>query len=306
MNIDLFGNTIREIGKMQDWFIVPPFSILDASSKRWRERKKIWGYAICDIGQSRENKLRVGTSGKKSIKLATEFMSILPSGTTSILDPVLCEIITHWFTAKGHLCFDPFAGSSSFGFVSSFKGRLFKGIDLREDQVKFNRTVINKHGLDAVYYCDSSLNMCSYIKDNSCDFIFTCPPYADLEIYSNDPRDLSNMNYSDFFHVLNIILSNTYSKLKKDRFACIVIGEVRNKKTGEYIGLVPRVIEIMMNAGFKYYNEIILKTPIGNLFMRAGRYMDRNRKVGKQHQNVLVFYKGNIKNIAKNYPKLRI
>jgi hypothetical protein len=29
----------------------------------------------------------------------------------------------------------------------------------------------------------------------------SCPPYADLEKYSDDPKDLSNMDYADFKEV---------------------------------------------------------------------------------------------------------
>ena len=43
---------------------------------------------------------------------------------------------------------------------------------------------------------------------------------------------------------------------------------------------------------------------VGNLAMRVGKYMKGGRKVGKMHQNVLVFYKGNPKNIKSNYPEL--
>jgi hypothetical protein len=30
------------------------------------------------------------------------------------------------------------------------------------------------------------------------DFVFSCPPYADLEVYSDDPNDLSTLGYEDF------------------------------------------------------------------------------------------------------------
>ena len=80
---------------------------------------------------------------------------------------------------------------------------------------------------------------------------------------------------------------------------------MRHKTTGCYIGLVPKIIDIMERAGFLYYNEMILQTPIGNLMMRAGRYMNQNRKIGKQHQNVLIFYKGNPKNISKHFNKIK-
>ena len=48
------------------------------------------------------------------------------------------------------------------------------------------------------------------------------------------------------------------------------------------------------------YNEMILVTQIGNLGMRVGGYF-KSRKMGKAHQNVLVFYKGDISNIKTNY-----
>ena len=47
---------------------------------------------------------------------------------------------------------------------------------------------------------------------------------------------------------------------------------------------------------------MIIET-LGTLPQRVGRYMN-NRKVGKCHQNVLVFFKGNPKEIKNIYPKL--
>ena len=44
---------------------------------------------------------------------------------------------------------------------------------------------------------------------------------------------------------------------------------------------------------------------LGTLPQRVGRYMN-NRKIGKCHQNVLVFYKGDPKQIKSIYPKLEI
>jgi hypothetical protein len=44
--------------------------------------------------------------------------------------------------------------------------------------------------------------------------------------------------------------------------------------------------------------------PLGTLPQRVRRYMV-NRKIGKCHQNILVFYKGDIKNIKQNYKELQ-
>ena len=71
-----------------------------------------------------------------------------------------------------------------------------------------------------------------------------------------------------------------------------------NKKTGEYRNFIGDNISTMLDIGFKYYNEIILVNAIGTAPIRANNSM-RNRKVVKVHQNVLVFYKGDL-NIINN------
>jgi hypothetical protein len=47
----------------------------------------------------------------------------------------------------------------------------------------------------------------------------------------------------------------------------------------------------------KYYNECILVTPVGTAALRANNTFGKTRKVVKSHQNVLVFLKGDARNI---------
>lgn len=298
ISLNLFGEVTHDKKNLCDYFIVPPFSILNSSSKEWQQRKKLWVHRINDKAQARKNKLRNYT------EIGVEFMAI-KGDTTSVLDPVLSEVLLHWFTEEKHNCFDPFAGDAVFGFCSAFKGRFFEGIELRKEQVDFNQTLIDELNTGSKYYCDDALNILNYFEKESKDFMFTCPPYADLEVYSDLENDLSNMTYEQFFATIEKVFFDCYNVLKKERFAAVVIGEVRHKTTGCYIGLVPKIIDIMERAGFLYYNEMILQTPVGNLMMRAGRYMNQNRKIGKQHQNVLIFYKGNPKNISKHFNKIK-
>ena len=53
------------------------------------------------------------------------------------------------------------------------------------------------------------------------------------------------------------------------------------------------------------YNEMVLVEPLGTLPQRVRRYMI-NRKVGKCHQNVLVFYKGDTKEISNIYKEINL
>ena len=128
--------------------------------------------------------------------------------------------------------------------------------------------------------------------------IFSCPPYADLEVYSDDPKDLSTLDYDDFVVSYKEIIAKSCSLLKPDSFACFVVGDVRDKK-GNYYNFVGDTIQAFVDAGLSYYNEAILVTPVGTLPLRAGRTFAATRKLGKTHQNVLVFLKGDAKKAVK-------
>ena len=280
-------------GSMSDNFGQPPFSILDTTKADWLDRKRVWRDLIGDFGESRE-----GTLGGDGI------MSDMNNGV-SLLDPVLAEICVAWFGKRDGLAFDPFAGDTVFGYVAGSSGMGFCGIELRKEQAELNQKRCSEAVLPCKYYNDSSENMDAYIEDNSVDLVFTCPPYADLEVYSDDPRDLSNMSHSEFFEIYKKILQNTYSKLKNNRFAVVVMGEVRGKN-GSYIGTIPKTIQIMEDAGYEYYNEIILKNGAGTLPLRAGKSMRATRKIGKLHQNVLVFLKGDAKRAVEEIGDIEI
>lgn len=284
--------------RLAEVFLVPPFSVLDTRLKDWLERKKLWREVIGDEGESRESVL----SGVGEIDLDTKSVMGGMAGA-SLLDPVLAEIVCRWFGKAGWNAFDPFAGDTVFGFVAGKTGLNFTGIELRPEQVALNQARCDKENLPATYICDTAENMGKHIMPESQDLIFTCPPYADLEVYSENPQDLSTMEHGKFFEVLSGVLAETYGKLKPNRFAVVVVSEVRGKD-GTFIGLVPKTIEAMVRAGYAFYNELVLINSIGTLPMRAGRAMNATRKVGRMHQNVLVFYKGDPAEIKSNFGAL--
>ena len=105
------------------------------------------------------------------------------------------------------------------------------------------------------------------------------------------------MRYEQFVETYSTIIGKACSQLKPDRFAIFVVGEVR-AKNGDYYNFVGETVKAFMNAGMKYYNEMILVTAIGSLPIRVGRQFKAARKIGKTHQNVLVFVKGDGKKAA--------
>lgn len=126
------------------------------------------------------------------------------------------------------------------------------------------------------------------------DLLFSCPPYADLERYSDDPADLSMLAYDDFREVHAAIIGKACERLRPDSFAVWVVGEVRDRKhpSGAYYGFVPDTVDAFKAAGLAYYGEAIFLTPIGSLPTTVAKGFEVSRKLGKTHQNVLVFVKG--------------
>lgn len=215
---------------------------------------------------------------------------------TSIFDPVLCEIAYRWFCPPGGLVLDPFAGGSVRGIVASKLGRRYVGVDLSERQIVANRAQ-GRALCDAPFpewIVGDSLTALPAVE---ADMILSCPPYADLEVYSDDPRDLSTMDYAGFRAAYFAIVAEASSRLVTDSFAVFVVGEVRDKK-GHYVDLVGDTVEAFRAAGLEYYNEAILVTAVGSLPIRAGKQFRATRKLGKTHQNVLVFLKGDGKRAA--------
>lgn len=212
---------------------------------------------------------------------------------TSIFDPVLCELCYRWFSYPGATVLDPFAGGSVRGIVAAMLQRAYIGIDLSAPQIAANRTqaeaICTPSCMPEWIVGDSSRVL--GLVEEEVDMLFTCPPYYDLEVYSDDAADLSNMEWNDFLSAYRQIIKDSCSLLHPDRFAAIVVGEVRDNG-GAYRNLVGATIQAFIDAGLAYYNEAILVTAVGSLPLRVNRQFLAGRKLGKTHQNVLVFVKG--------------
>lgn len=224
---------------------------------------------------------------------------------TSIFDPVLCEIQYLWFTNKGDSIIDPFCGGCVRGIIATELGRHYTGVDLRREQIDANVQLADICTVEKpTWICGDSINI-TEIAHGEYDFLFTCPPYGNLEVYSDKPEDLSCMDDNDFDEAYSEILRKTASMLKEDRFATIVVGNYRDKN-GYLRDLCGITIRAMQEAGLHYYNDMIFVTPCGSLPIRSGKQFNASRKVGKTHQYILNFIKGNPRKAAERLDEIEI
>ena len=92
-----------------------------------------------------------------------------------------------------------------------------------------------------------------------------------LEVYSNDrTRFYPAMHYGNFLVTYRRIIAGSLAMLRNDRFACFVVGDIRNNQ-GLYRNFVSDTIAAFQDAGAQLYNEAILVTAVGSLPIRVGR-----------------------------------
>lgn len=320
---------------LRDRFIEPPFSVLDARGGAWQDRKRAWmalgiqselgrGEALTSglnpNGVSTHNPTKAYTEHGETILLkgqppplkgltfrSTGYMADVMrqrGGGTSIFDPVLCELIYTWFCPEGGKVLDPFAGGSVRGIVANYLGYHYTGVDLIKEQVEANEAQGNMitPNNNPTWIIGDSRDLPNLVQGYF-DMVFTCPPYYNLEVYSEDNRDLSRATtYENFVASYQDIIRKSIAMLSNNRFACFVVGNIRDKQ-GFYLDIVGDTARAFASEGIKLYNEAILITPTGSLPVRVGGQFEAGRKLGKAHQNILVFYKGDPKQIRNVLPQ---
>lgn len=323
------GDSSPGNGALVAKFGAPPYSILDTRQGYWQARKGQWlALGIqSEVGRDQVLKGLAHAGAITANTLESLRAGSAGGGTASIFDATLCELVYRWYLppGDGHTILDPFAGGSVRGVVAGWLGHTYHGLELRDEQVSANVAQAAAmwqpgyvEGLDGEQRAlarllgectgprpqwwagDSAqlLDEPDLSVPDEVDLVFTCPPYGDLEVYSEDPADLSAMDHAAFRDALAAIMAAACARLREDRFCVVVMGEARDR-TGAYYGLVPDTIAACTQAGLAYHGEAVLITPGGTLPVRAGRAFNAGRKLGKSHQNVLVFYNGDPRNVGK-------
>jgi DNA modification methylase len=331
-----FGSSLNpsKLGTMNKRFVIPPFTVLDTTNGVWRERKQAWidlGL-IGEIGRredttSDENGIAYrktlngfGSGLRKAYRMKElgiadykdyDFDAEEATGV-SVFDPVLCELVYRWFSKPNWFILDPFAGGSTRGVVASLTNRYYHGVEVRDIQVEANKeqakTIITDPTKPFPNWILGDSSNLTTIMEKECgkeyfaDLIFQCPPYYDLEVYSASDKDGStHKTYGEFLKWYEEIQRQAVSKLHNNRFVAIVVGEIRDKKTGVYRNFVGDTISIFNNLGLSYWNEFTLINSRGSASLRTNRPFCQTRKATKVHQNLLVFYKGDVSKMRDHF-----
>lgn len=289
---DLFGEPIVENVLLRKKFLEPPFSVLDTKGGDWQNRKRDWKQLGIKSELGRDAECLPSSFGGDLDGNGLDKYGRKPMTGTSVFDPALCELMYHWYCPANGTILDPFAGGSVRGIIANYLGYNYTGIDIRKEQIENNyeqgKQILGERC--PKWICNDS-NLELDLFDCSFDMVFSCPPYADLEVYSELEGDISNKNYIDFLSLYESIIKKSCKLLKSGGYAIFVVGDVRDKKTGYYKDFISDTKKAFINSGVFLYNEAILLQPLGTAMLRAGKIFEAGKKLTKVHENVLIFKK---------------
>ncbi|HEY0837213.1 MAG TPA: hypothetical protein VGE72_25095, partial [Azospirillum sp.] len=154
-----------------------------------------------------------------------------------------------------------------------------------------------------LWLCGDSARLLEHLPAGAMyDFVWTSPPYYDLEVYSRSDKDGSAFeSYPKFMEWYRGIFAQAVSRLNENRFLGVKIADVRDGR-GAYCNFLGDNIACFRDLGLHFYNEAVLYTPLGSLPMRTSRQFRATRKMGRAHQNVLFFWKGDPRAVCEHFP----
>lgn len=101
------------------------------------------------------------------------------------------------------------------------------------------------------------------MKDNSIDYTFFSPPFSDLYMFSNDPRDMSNnKSYADFFKHFEFLIPELLRITKPGRLVSMHCTQLSTTKGNdgrlEIIDFRGDLIRAMQKHGFIFHAEVAI------------------------------------------------
>ena len=295
-------------------------NVWNSTKGLWLQMKKEWNERIEEAGKkfnipnpkfaTREGCWQ-GSSGMANVVLSkqnvedneikTDKTKTL-NGNASVLDPVACEVILKFFMPKdGKRVYNPFGGGVQMGFVSGYYGYEYLASEIRQNQCDANNKLCSDFKNVKWVKSDTS----KYIPEEKFDLIFSCPPYYKVEKYidydgKSPEGEINSLDtYEKFKDTLFKGYENALKVLNDDCFFVVMVGDSRDKD-GAYYGIEAEHELFFKQKGLHIYNKI---TYLESEFTRRAQAKTtlNYRKFPKTEQKILVFYKGNIKNIREKY-----
>lgn len=217
----------------------------------------------------------------------------------SEFNPELAKFVIEYWSKKGSVVLDPFAGWGTRYLTAKMLGRNYVGFEISpathadvmgliQEHARQERWFVPDTGTTKQEYKLGDGTKVECIGTDSVDLLFTSPPYFDLEVYEDTPRQLSTLpSYDDFMHEMYKAAQRYYAVLKPEGYAVFVVGDWRIN--GKLRLFHHDLIDVMCQAGFYVHDFIVHKLNSPSIIGCAA--YEPHGFVTKSHEYVLVFKK---------------
>jgi len=212
----------------------------------------------------------------------------------SEFNPLIAENIINFWSDEGDTILDPFAGRTR-PWVAGLKHRKYIGFEVSPIVHAATMKVIEEgkdkfdEGYYPTLYCDDAMSMNKYNLP-PISFIFSCPPYFNLEEYESVSGQLSDIkDYNKFLIQYKEIMKLAVDKLKDNGFCALVVGDYR--VGDKFVNLDHDTVRIMEELGVQLWDKIILQNiNFGWAGIKFG-HIKHKRITSKVTEYLLVFKK---------------
>lgn len=271
---NLFGEEVHKLS-MKDRIGFLPISV-------WKPDWAVTKYLKEAVGDKAEARDLVKAGATYKTNLGNS------GNDTSIFNPHLAQMILSAYCPSKASIYDPYGGGGTRGFIATAMGHHYHGVEIRQEEV--DRIKEKQDELDMHFQLTCADSTLYTPKPDSYDFSYTCPPYYDLEVYSDLERDTSNAKtYNDFLKLTLRSLIHTYNALISGALSVWVVGNFRDKR-GRLRHFNGDLIRVASQAGFELHDELIFWGASGASAMRSGAFQ-ANRKSVRVHEYIVIFIK---------------
>jgi len=231
-----------------------------------------------------------GHTGTRTETMRADHDSVY-TGTHSVFPAPLVEWVLLRYAPSGSRILDALAGGPPRAVVAAIMGYEYVGFDIRQEQIDENLKLLTEMDLhnSVDYYLGDGCLLQPAFPMGEFDCALTCPPYWNLEKYSDLPNDLSNAkSYTDFDLSMQKCAKAHRPHMKPGAFVCIVVGPFRDKKTGELIDFPAHTVMNFQDAGFIYWQQIVLSKNFASAAKRSTNAW-KGHKLVPAHEFLLVF-----------------
>jgi DNA modification methylase len=222
--------------------------------------------------------------------------------TLSRFSQNICRNTIKFYTEKGDIVVDPFAGHNSRMEGAWRTGRHYYGQDLCAEFMEDNRKIrdmllkesegkIFMKKQDTIIDLTEGDSRVLPWEDNFGDFTITSPPYWYLEDYGPEEAQLGygqDQTYPEFLHDLGLVAKENFRVLKPGAYCVWFINDFRIN--GEFFDFHGDTKNLLVEAGFRYHDIIIadLGPSLRSVFLASAF---KSKILPKRHEYGIVVQK---------------